>query len=216
MTALCADAPRVAVCLRGGPAQIPVPALVTEPYSAPMERAQPTAVTIENLADRPDLLVPLAQIRWQEWGSHTGREALPWWVETTRDESGRDGVPVTFVAAVAVDAANAAGEAVGGVGLIHLPQELPELAGRGPWVVGTIVRADYRGYQIGSALVTRLMQWATEAGIDRLWVATGDPAVDFYVQCGFEVREVVRGPDHDQLTVLSTRLDRHHIGTATR
>jgi GNAT superfamily N-acetyltransferase len=175
-----------------------------------MERAQPTAVTIENLANRPDLLVPLAQIRWQEWRTHPGREALPWWVETTRHETGRDGVPVTFVAADAV------GEAVGGVGLIHLPQELPELAGRSPWVVGTIVRADRRGQQIGSALMTRLAQWAIEAGIDRLWVATGDPAVDFYRRCGFEVSEVVRGPDHDQLTVLTTRPGHHRTGPATR
>jgi GNAT superfamily N-acetyltransferase len=175
-----------------------------------MERAQPAAFTIENLADRPDLLVSLARIRWQEWRTHPGREALPWWVETTRRETGRDAVPVTFVAVDAV------GEAVGGVGLIHLPQELPDLAGRGPWVVGTIVRADCRGQQIGSALMTRLTRWATEAGIDRLWVATGDPAVDFYRRCGFEVSEVVRGPDHDQLTVLTTRLGRENTGTATR
>jgi GNAT superfamily N-acetyltransferase len=127
-----------------------------------MERARSTAVTIEILADRPDLLVPLAQIRWQEWRTHPAREALPWWVETTRHEAGHDGVPVTFVAA------DAAGEAVGGVGLIDLPQEMPELAGRGPWVVGTIVRADRRGQGIGSALMAWLTQWATGAGIDRL------------------------------------------------
>lgn len=175
-----------------------------------MEHAQPTAVTIENLADRPDLLVPLAQIRWQEWRSHPGREGLPWWVETTRCEAGRDGVPVTFIAA------DDAGGAVGGVGLIDLPQELPELGGRGPWVVGTIVRADRRGQQIGSALMTRLTQWATEAGIDRLWVATGDPAVDFYRRCGFAVSEVVGGPDQEQLTILTTPLGRPPTGTPTR
>jgi hypothetical protein len=69
-------------------------------------------------------------MRWLEWGDHPGRKDLQWWVDTTRRESGRDGLPVTFVAV------DPAGGAVGGVGLIAVEQ--PELADRGPWVVGTM------------------------------------------------------------------------------
>lgn len=149
-----------------------------------MERAQPAAVTVELLADRPDLLVPLARIRWSEWHDHPGREDAQWWIDTTRSESGASGLPVTFVAV------DADGEAVGGVGLI--PVEHPELAGRGPWVVGMIVRADRRGQGVGTALMSRLTLWAAEAGIHRLWVTAAGRALDFYRRCGFTVTETVQ------------------------
>jgi hypothetical protein len=62
--------------------------------------------------------------------------------------------------------------------------------------------------------MARLTQWATGAGIDRLWVATGEPAFNFYRRCGFEVTEVVRGPDQDQPTILTSPLGRPPTGTA--
>lgn len=167
-------------------------------YSPFVSRAQ-AAVTIELLADRPELVVPLARIRWREWHGHPGREQLLWWIDTTRREAGQGGLPVTFVA---IDA----GDAVGGVGIVRLPEELPELAERGPWVVGTIVRADRRGQGIGSALMTRLMRWATEAGLSQLWVATGGPAIDFYRRCGFTLSEVVHLSNGDRPALLTARL----------
>jgi GNAT superfamily N-acetyltransferase len=166
-------------------------------YSPDVGRARSADVTIELLADRMDLLVPLARIRWNEWGDEPGREDLQWWIDVTRGESGRGPVPATFVVI------DAAGEAVGGVGLV--PVEHPELADRGPWVVGTIVRADRRGAGIGAALMARLSLWATDASIDRLWVATGGRAVDFYRACGFAVAEVVRLTNGDRPTILSAR-----------
>jgi GNAT superfamily N-acetyltransferase len=195
--------------VRYGRLRITVVARVTDLYSAFVERAQPSAVTIEILADRPDLLIPLARLRWHEWRGHPGREALPWWVETTRRETGRDRLPITFVAADT-------GEAVGGVGLVDHPQELPELAGRGPWVVGTVVRADCRGQGIGTRLMTRLTQWTIEAGIDQLWVATGGRAIDFYRGCGFTVAEVVRFPNQDQTAILTASPGSHPTGANPR
>jgi GNAT superfamily N-acetyltransferase len=150
------------------------------------------------LAARPELMIPLARIRWSEWGDHPGREDLRWWVDTTRGEmgeTGSSGLPVTFVAV------DPAGEVLGGVGLI--PVEHPELADRGPWVVGTIVRADHRGHGVGAALLSGLSRWAALAGIDRLWVATGPAAVDFYRRCGFTVTDVARLYDGDRPTILT-------------
>ena len=153
-------------------------------------------VTFELLADRPDLLIPLARIRWSEWRNHAGREELQWWIDTTRRETGRETPPVTFVAI------DTTGEVVGGVGIV--PVELPELADRGPWVVGTVVRADRRGQGVGTALMSRLTRWAAEAGIDQLYVATGGRAVDFYRRCGFTVAEVVQLPNGDEPTILTS------------
>jgi GNAT superfamily N-acetyltransferase len=163
-----------------------------------VERVPSDAVTIESLVDRPDLILPVARIRWNEWGGESGREELQWWVDTTREESGRVGLPVTFVAT------DADGEAVGAVGLI--PVDYDELADRGPWVVGTIVRADRRDRGIGTALLARLRGWAADAGFDRVWVTTGGPAVDFYRGCGFTVTDVARLANEDRFTVLSAPL----------
>jgi GNAT superfamily N-acetyltransferase len=147
-------------------------------------------VTVARLADREDLLVPLARLRWSEWGGHPGREDVAWWIDTTRAE-----LPVTFAAVLG-------GDVVGGVGLV--PREHAELADRGPWVVGMIVRADLRGRGVGAALMARLAEWAAEAGIGRLWVVAEGRAVDFYRRCGFTVVETVQlSPDY-RPTVLST------------
>lgn len=163
-----------------------------------MNRTPPPPVTIELLADRPDLLTPLARIRWQEWGDEPGRQDVQWWVDTTINESGRDALPITFVAVDPVD------QAVGGVGLA--PFDLPEWTDRGPWVVGTIVRADRRGERVGTALMNHLRQWATTAGITQLWVATGRPAIDFYRTCGFAITEVLDRDNGEQTTILAAQL----------
>lgn len=171
----------------------------SDTYSSAVNGIPSAPVAVELLADRPDLLIPLARIRWREWGDHRGREELQWWIDTTRRETGRAAPPITLVAT------DEAGDAVGGVGLI--PVEHPELANRGPWVVGTIVRPDRRSHGIGAVLMTRLKQWAAEAGIDRLWVATGGRAVDFYRRCGFDLIELVTLPNGERVTILDMRLD---------
>jgi GNAT superfamily N-acetyltransferase len=177
-------------------------------YGSVVERGQRRPVTVELLADRPDLLVPLACIRWHEWGEEAGRGDLQWWVDTTRSESGGGGLPVTFVAVDPV------GQTVGGVGLVAV--EHPELADRGPWVVGTIVRAENRGHGIGAVLMSRLSWWAADAGIGQLWVATGGRAVTFYRRCGFAITEVANLRDGRQSTILTARPGRRPVpGLAT-
>jgi GNAT superfamily N-acetyltransferase len=162
-----------------------------------MEPRGSAVVSVEQVADRPELLVPLARLRWIEWRGHPGREGLRWWVDTTSRESGPAALPVTFAAI------DAGGEVVGGVGLV--PTEHPELADRGPWVVGMIVRGDLRGHGVGTVALARLARWATEAAIDRLWVVADGRAVDFYRRCRFTVVEVVQLTDGERSTVLTAR-----------
>jgi GNAT superfamily N-acetyltransferase len=111
-------------------------------------------------------------------------------------ESGRDEVPVTFVAV------DITGDAAGGVGLA--PFDPPERTDRGPWVVGTIVRADRRGNGIGTALMAHLQRWATAAGIRQLWVATGGAATPFYRTCGWTITETLHRDDGQHATILTT------------
>jgi GNAT superfamily N-acetyltransferase len=156
---------------------------------------RPLNIEVELLADRPDLLVPLARIRWNEWGSEPGREELQFWVDITSSETGQVGLPVTFVASAASD------DVLGGVGLI--PVEYPELGDRGPWVAGTIVRPDLRGRGVGSALMSHLLRYASSAGFHQVWVATGGRAVDFYRGCGFSFVEQAHLADGEETSVLA-------------
>ncbi|MET7833730.1 GNAT family N-acetyltransferase [Micromonospora sediminicola] len=158
-----------------------------------MPRTAP--ISIELLADRPDLLPSVARLRWQEWGAEPGRQALQWWIDTTRSEAGREALPIAFVAV------NSNGKAIGAVSLA--PADLPERSSLTPWVVGTIVQADHRGAGVGGALLKRLHQWTAAAGFPRLWVATGGEAIDFYRHCGWRVAEVVDRDDGEQATVLT-------------
>ena len=51
---------------------------------------------VELLADHPDLIPAVGELRQREWG-HWGEQDLAWFVDVTRSESGRTELPVTFV-----------------------------------------------------------------------------------------------------------------------
>ncbi len=159
------------------------------------------AVEVELLADRPDLVEPLARIRWTDWNDEPGREHLAFWVDGLRMECGRDAVPVAFVAV------DGAGKVVGGVSLTSADLTEAEGRGRAPWVNGMIVRADRRDAGVGTALMRSLTQWAGRAGIDRAWVVTGGRAVDFYRRCGWSAVETVVVDDGEEAVVLSRTFD---------
>lgn len=157
-------------------------------------------VSVELLADRPDLVVALATIRWKEWGDEPGREELEWWVQDLASEAGRDEPPVAFVAV------DSAGEAVGGVTLARADLTEEQRRGRSPWIAGMLVRADRRSSGIGTLLMARLEQWATAAGTREAWVVTGGRAADFYRRCGWAPTEQVVVATGDTATVLCKTL----------
>jgi len=154
------------------------------------------------LADHPDLIPAVAEIRWREWGGVPERAELDWWVDVTAREAGREGLPVTLVAI------EPSAEAAGAVGLGRFDPE--ERRDRSPWVLGMIVRPGRRGTGVGRLLLESLSRWAAEHGYQRLWVATGDPAVSFYRSWGWTMAETFDRPA-ERIAILCTGLRRAAI-----
>ena len=125
------------------------------------------------LADHPHLINPIALLRWREWGRD---QSLTDWIKITARETGRDEIPVTWVAV------DDQGAALGAVAIGDHEDVRPDLS---PWVWGMIVRPDARGQGVGRLLLDRLSAFALAKGHPEVWVATGDPAVEFYERCGF-------------------------------
>jgi GNAT superfamily N-acetyltransferase len=139
--------------------------------------------TIDLLADRPDLISAVGMMRCQEWGRGPEPDDPQWWVNATRREAGRDGLPVTYVAV------NGGGEMLGAVGLGEF--DLSERRDRSPWILGMVVRAELRGTGVGRRLLRRAERRAAELGFAKLWVANEGPAVGFYERCGYRQVETL-------------------------
>jgi GNAT superfamily N-acetyltransferase len=139
-------------------------------------------IAIRLLADLPQLIEPVARLRWLEWHD---LHHLDFWVDTTRREAGRDELPVTWVAV------GAGGEAVGAIALG--PHEVDERPDRTPWVWGMVVDAGMRNRGVGRMLLSRLERFAVGRGYAEVWVVTGPPAVAFYERCGWRAVEQI-GP----------------------
>jgi GNAT superfamily N-acetyltransferase len=140
--------------------------------------------TIELLADHPDLIDEVGMMRWREWGRPPEPEDPQWWIDGTRREVGRDGLPVQYVAL------SATGDLLGAIGLGEF--DIEERRDRSPWVLGLVVRSDCRGAGVGTRLLRRTEQHAVELGFHTLWVANEGRAVGFYSACGYRYVEAVR------------------------
>lgn len=134
------------------------------------------------LADSLDSIEAVADLRWREWGHRPEPEDPAFWLHVTRNEAGREGLPITFVAHDKSDAV------LGAVGLDTY--DLDERQDRTPWVTGMIVRPDVRGQGVGRSLLQHLEHWATEHQIPEAWVGPDtDSAAAFYKKCGWTLQE---------------------------
>jgi GNAT superfamily N-acetyltransferase len=155
-------------------------------------------ISVEVLAERPDLIRDAGVLRWTEWGYDDPSPEE--WIAVTAREAGRDELPVTLVAI------DAGGSAVGVVGLDLADDALTEAerAGRTPWLVGMVVRRDSRHRAIGRALMSALGNVARAHGHDRMWVVTGGAADEYYRACGWtDVEQLVTTKEHLPSTVLT-------------
>lgn len=153
--------------------------------------------TIDLLADRPDLIDEVGTMRWKEWGQPPEPTDPQWWIEATRSEAGRDGLPVTYVAV------SCAGELLGAVGLgAH---DIAERQDRSPWILGLVVRTDRRRDGIGRRLLQQTEQHAAALGYPTIWVANEGQAAGFYSACGYSFIEVVRPAESGTITYVFSR-----------
>lgn len=157
-------------------------------------------VTVDLLAHRPHLIEAVGELRWREWGYGDPSPAA--WVGTTRTEAGAWELPVTFVAIAP------SGKVLGAVALGGVDNELSggERGGRGPWVLGMVVRRDARKRGIGRLLLGHLEHAALRRGCQQLWVATGEEAVDFYRRCGWETVQRLRLRSTSMQATILTRM----------
>ncbi len=152
-------------------------------------------ISIQLLADYPELIPAVGEIRWRDWGHAPEPEELDWWVNVTEKESGRDNLPVTWVAI------DEQGQAVGAVGLA--PLDIEERRDRTPWVIGMIVSPETRERGIGRALLSALEAFASSKGYGQIWVGTGDQAVHFYEKCGWTLTESIERTTGETVLILT-------------
>jgi GNAT superfamily N-acetyltransferase len=155
-------------------------------------------LSIGLLADHPQLIPAVGELRWREWGRPPEPESLDWWVDVTAREAGREALPVTWAAF------EADGSVLGAVGLGEF--DIEERRDRSPWVLGMVVDPAQRNRGTGGRLMRALEGWAAGQGYSRLWVATGGRAVDFYRKCGWEVTESFVRTSGEHMTILTRSL----------
>ncbi len=143
-------------------------------------------VSIKLLADYPHLITAVGEMRWKEWGHPPEPDNLDWWVNVTKQEAGRNSLPVTWVAV------DHQGQAAGAVGLAAF--DIEERHDRTPWIIGMIVSSQYRSNAIVSQLLATLEIFTQQNGCSRIWVGTGGDAVNFYQKCGWRLTEVIKRP----------------------
>jgi GNAT superfamily N-acetyltransferase len=151
------------------------------------------------LADHPELVAEVGVLRWHEWG---GSPTPGMWIEVTAREAGSDKLPITLVA-MDLD-----GRALGAVALGEYDDAVGEAEreGRTPWLLGMVVRRPERKCGVGRLMVTALEDLARSRGHERLWVATGAEAVEFYLRCGWRHQELVAANEELPTTILAKEL----------
>jgi predicted N-acetyltransferase YhbS len=129
------------------------------------------------LADRPDLTRVVGRWHWDEWGHDDPDGSLEGWTDGLRRRSGRDRIPITWVALLG-------DEPVGSVALIENDMAShPELT---PWLSGLFVVPGSRASGVGSALTAHCESAAADLGVGVLHLYT-TTAEEFYRRRGWEV-----------------------------
>ena len=154
---------------------------------------------IELLADHPEFIPELAELHFAEWSHLNPGEGLAGKKEYLRQNSGRNGVPVFFIA---VDGA----ELIGSASLIA--QDMDDRPDLTPWLADVFVKPGHRGHGVATALIRRIEAEAESAGIVKLYLYTPD-AAGMYRRLGWTTVEACKYKGVDVVimarTLTSTR-----------
>jgi GNAT superfamily N-acetyltransferase len=165
-----------------------------------VQKQTSTNISIKLLADQPELIAAVGELRWRDWGNPADPDSLDEWVKISEKEAGYDRLPVTWVAI------DDHGQTVGVIGLDEF--DIDERRDRSPWVVGVIVAADRRSTGIGSQLMAALEAFAHSKDYSQLWVATGGRAVNFYQKCGWKLTEIIERPNGEKVSILARTVEK--------
>lgn len=142
---------------------------------------------IEYLADRPDLVTPLARLHFSQWGYLRPDESLEGRITRLVAACGRGGVPSVLVG---LEDGALAGSAML---VAHDMDARPDLT---PWLAGLFVVPELRGRGLGAVLAAGVEDLARAAGIERLHLYTFDLQA-YYARSGWTPIEHARYLGHE-------------------
>jgi N-acetylglutamate synthase-like GNAT family acetyltransferase len=149
-------------------------------------------MTIEYLADHPDVLATLAQWQHSEWGHLRPGDTVEKRQARLQSYSNRDRIPLTVVGLEG-------SEVLGSASLVsHDMETRMELT---PWLAGVYVGEQYRRRGIGAELVRRIMTEAGKLDIPLLYLYTVH-SEKFYAALGWTLLE--RTNYREQKVVIMT------------
>lgn len=144
-------------------------------------------VTIDYLADHPEVLPTLARWQHAEWGHARPGDTIEKRTARLQTFSNRDRIPLTVVALEA-------GELRGAASLI--PHDMETRMELTPWLAGVFVGDAYRRRGIGAQLVRRIMAEAGKLGVPLLYLYTVH-SEQFYAALGWSLLERTSYLDHE-------------------
>jgi GNAT superfamily N-acetyltransferase len=150
------------------------------------------AMTIDYLADHPEVLPALARWQHAEWGHIRPGDTIEKRTARLESFSNRDCIPLTVVALEA-------GELRGAASLI--PHDMETRMELSPWLAGVFVGEAYRRRGIGAQLVRRIMSEAARLEVPLLYLYTVH-SERFYAALGWSLSE--RTSYRDQKIVIMT------------
>ena len=143
-------------------------------------------VTIQLLADHPQLAAVIGRWHWDEWGEEEPLGSVEVWSQRLADAAGRGEVPTVWVAFTG-------GEPAGSVVLVDHDMDIHRDCT--PWLGGLFVVPHFRGLGIAQRLVRTCEAAAAALGYPSLYLQTEIP--QFYAQLGWReyARERYLGDD---------------------